>query len=268
MPATTMIVLNLLRDPKVGADRVEEAIKHDPGLVVNVLKLANSAYFGYPKAIASVRAAIVRLGWKRVYQLVVASCVNGMLSEPVQGYDLGSGELWRHSVAVAVATEHLCRQMGIEATDEAFTGALLHDVGKMVIGRFADADFGRLEKLTCDGMSFEAAEREVLGTDHAEVGAMILEKWAFPNELVEVVRWHHDPDGGGGASPVVDMVHIADVLSLSLGIGAGREGVLYEPAEPVVARLQLKDDDIETVAGKIVEDVDEICSALSEPVNP
>jgi putative nucleotidyltransferase with HDIG domain len=263
MPATATNVLRLLREPDVNASDVELAIKYDPGLTANTLKLANSAYFGYPRSISSVRSAVVRLGWKRVYQLVVASCMSKLMDRPLPGYDLPPGELWRHGLAVSVAAEHLARTLNLKSSEEMFTAALLHDIGKMALGNLVDADFRQIAGAASEGLSFEAAERQVLGIDHAEIGAQVLERWNLPPELVEVARWHHDPDRASISGCVVDLVHVADVLCLVLGIGAGRDGLGYKPSSEALSRLRIEPSHLEEVGSEILQSVEEMWEILN-----
>ena len=168
-------------------------------MTANLLKLANSAYFGMPSKIGSVRQAVLLLGLKRLIQMVIASCVSALMDRPVSGYDLSPGELWRHSIAVTVAAEGLVKELNIEAAEEIFTAALLHDVGKLVLGDFVQDDFKKIEDILSQGISFETAENMVLGVNHADIGAEILRKWSLPPELVNAVRWHHDPESAGQA---------------------------------------------------------------------
>lgn len=267
MPGTATRVMRLLSDPDSSATAIEQSVRYDPGLTANILKFANSAYLGFPQKIGSVRQGIVRLGWKRVYQLVVASCVNGLMSKPVPGYDLPPGELWRHCIAVSVATEQLMRRLKLPASEETFTAALLHDVGKLIMGSFVEEGFKRIEVLSAQGTSFEAAEREVIGIDHAEIGAQVLEKWLLPEGLVGVVRWHHEPDRAGEPNPKLDMVHIADVLCLMLGMGTGREGLGYKPSESAITRLGLKTADLEAVASSTLQGVQELSELIESPLD-
>jgi putative nucleotidyltransferase with HDIG domain len=263
VPGTAAKVLKLLRDPRSSAADVEKAMRFDPGFTANVLRMANAAYFGYARKIGSVRQAVVRLGWDRVYQLVVASCVNGIMNKAVPGYCLAPGELWRHAVGVSVSTEHLMKKLSVSVVEEAFTAGLLHDVGKLVMGSFVEADFSRIDELISEkGISFAAAEREVLGINHAEIGAYILESWALPEDLVDVVRWHHEPELAGEGNILVDAVHVADALCLMIGIGTGREGLKYEPAPAVMARLGIQVSELESVAGFVLQDLAEFCESM------
>jgi len=255
-------MLDLLNDPDADAAEVEKVMRYDPGLTANILKLANSAWFAAPGTIGSIRQAVVRLGWKKVYQLAIVSSVHAVMEEPVDGYDLTAGELWRHAVGVSVAAEYLAQEIDLRAPEETFTAALLHDVGKLVMSSQVDADFNKIDGLCAAGAPFEEAERKVLGLDHAEAGARILEKWSLPSSLVGAVRWHHEPDRADPPCTLVDLVHVADVLCLVIGIGIGRDGLQYKPSEGAVARLGIKTAHLERVASRTLQGVEELMSAL------
>jgi len=253
LPGATTKLLSLLDDPNAAVAEIEEILRMDPGLTANVLKLSNSAYFGFQSEIGSVHKAIVLLGAKRLMQLVMTSCVNSVMNKPVPGYGLSTGELWRHSIAVSVAAEGLVEELNPPDTDEIFTAALLHDVGKLVLGEFVKDDIKKIEKIASKDVSFEAAEQIALGTDHAEIGAKILENWGLPKEVVSAVRWHHDPDAADETSTLIDIVHVANVLCLMIGIGVGREGLKYRPSPVVTKRLGIKSAHLEKVASHTLD---------------
>jgi len=136
MPATGVKLLKLLENPDSTASQIEEILRYDASLTANILKLTNSAYFGIPSKISSVKQAIVMLGWQRLLQLVMTMCMSTVMKKQVTGYDLPHGDLWRHSIAVSVAAEVLVKSLEIPRADEVFTAALLHDVGKLILGEF------------------------------------------------------------------------------------------------------------------------------------
>jgi len=251
-------ILKLIDDPQSSAAKIEELLRYDPGITANILKLTNSAYFGLSSRIGSVRQAIVLLGWRHLGKLVVASCVNAILDKPVPGYDLPAGELWRHSIAVSVAAELLAKELGISANDEIFTAALLHDLGKLVLANYVREDLQAIETAAGEGIPFHAAERRVLGTDHAEIGARLLKSWSFPLSLVKAVRWHHDPDAAKEPRAITDLVHVANMLCLMIGIGVGREGLRYEPSQAAAKRLGLKTRQLEFVASQTLQWANEL----------
>ncbi|MBT9437949.1 MAG: HDOD domain-containing protein [Desulfobacterales bacterium] len=262
MPEAAAKLLKLLDNPDATAAQIEQILRYDAGLTANLLKLTNSVYFGLPCKVGSVTQAVVLLGWKKLIQLVMASCVNAVMGKPVPGYDLPAGELWRHSIAVSVAAEGLAKELKVSASEEIFTAALLHDVGKLVLGGFVKEDLEKIETEASRGISFEVAEHMVLGTDHTEVGAQILKNWSFPPALVNAVRWHHDPDSAGKTDTLVDIVHVANILCLMIGIGVGREGLCYKPSPLATKRLGLRTNDLEMVASRTLQYVDDLCDVF------
>jgi putative nucleotidyltransferase with HDIG domain len=258
MPGAAVKLLALIDDPDMSVSQIEAILKHDAGLTANILKLANSAYFGIPSKVGSVRQAVLILGLKRLIQMVIASCVSAVMDKPVPGYDLPPGELWRHSIAVSVAAEGLVKELEIGATEEIFTAALLHDVGKLVLGTFVKDEFAEIEAALKRDVSFEVAEEMVLGTNHADLGAQILTQWSLPSDIVNAVRWHHTPESADKIDTMLDIVHVANVLCLMIGIGAGSDGLQYQPSEVVVERLGLESYHIEKVASQTLQWANEL----------
>ena len=255
MPVTAAKLLPLLKDSDSTANEVESILKYDPGLTANILKLTNSAYFGIPTKVSSVKQAIVLLGWKRLLQVVTTICMSPLMQKSVPGYDIRSGELWRHSVAVSVAAEILVKALKITNADEVFTAALLHDVGKLVLGSFVKKDLEQIETMVAKGITFDVAESMVLGTNHAEVGGQILHKWSFPAELVNAVQWHHDPESCQNGCVLSDIVHVANTLGLMTGFGKVEDGLDMEPFGPVADRLGLKAKDLDAMAEQTLEEI-------------
>ncbi len=253
MPGAAAKVLSLLDDSDVSASQIEEALRYDPGLTANILKMTNSSYFGMVSEVGSLQRAIVVLGIKKVGQIVIASCLNAVMSKSIAGYDLSPGELWEHSVTVSIAAEGLIQELELSVAEEIFTAALLHDIGKLVLGEFVKDDLEEIESLASAGRPFQEAEREVLGTDHAEIGAHILKLWSFPQEIINAVRWHHEPDIADEQSTLLDILHAADILSMLLGTGVGREGLHFETSPSVEKRLGLKSHHVDVVSSRTLE---------------
>ena len=262
IPGSAVRLLELVDQADAPIQEIEEVLRLDPGLTANVLKLTNSAFFGLPAKVGSVKRAVMLLGLNKLKQLIMASCVNAVMDKDIPGYDLPAGELWRHSIAVSVAAEGLVRELNLESGDDIFTAALLHDVGKLVLGQFIDDDYAALEAAAGSSVSFEIAEKEVLGTDHAEVGARILEQWALPDALVHAVRWHHNPENAEAVHQSTDIVHVANMLCLMLGIGVGREGLHYQPSPAVTRRLGLKPFHLEKLASQTIQTMGEMADIL------
>ena len=259
MPAAALEAIGLLQDPEVDIANLMRAIEYDPGLTSNMLRLANSAYYGGSRTINSLRDAIVRLGTKCILQLVVAGAAAPLIRPAVAGYDLAPGELWKHSVAVAVGAERLPAALGIAPPDHAFTSGLLHDIGKIVLGTIMEVDAGPIMALALEeGISFEIAEQRMLDIDHAEAGSALLESWELPEAIVQAIRWHHNPKGFSGDVLAVDLIHVADALCLQGAIGAGSDGLQYRPSREVVERINLTTLAAETTVCGILEGLSEL----------
>ena len=263
MPAAGAKLLALLEEPEVSVHEIEEILRYDPGLTANVLKLANSAYFGIPARIGSVKQAIVLLGLKRLIQLIVASCVGAVLHKSIPGYNMPSGDLWRQSIAVSIAAEALVKDKKNLDVEDYFTPALLHDVGKLVLGGFVKEDLKAIENITNKGIPFVVAENMILGTDHAEIGAKILEAWSFPPDIVKAVRWHHDPEASDESNMQIDVVHLANILCQSNATGNGGSDQAVELSAAVIDRLGIQMRHFEKISGKVSRWVDELSEALT-----
>jgi putative nucleotidyltransferase with HDIG domain len=255
MPATAAKLLPLLDNPDSTPSEVENIVKYDPGLTANILKLTNSAYFGIPTKVSSIKQAVILLGWKRLMQVVTTICMSPLMKKAVPGYDLRGGELWRHSIAVSVAAELLVKALKIPDADEVFTAGLLHDVGKLILGSFVKKDLEQIQAMVTKGISFDVAESMVLGTNHAEVGGQILHKWSFPADLVNAVQWHHDPESCENSCILSDIVHVANTVGSMTGCGKAEERMNIEPSGPVTERLGLKANHLEAIAQQTSEEI-------------
>jgi putative nucleotidyltransferase with HDIG domain len=259
LPTASAEVIRLIQDPKAPSSRIAQAIEYDPSLTANVLRLANSSFFGFPRSVSTVKDALFRLGTNQVFQLVVAATVGKMAQTPVSGYDLSGGDLWDHLVGTAIGSVKVSKALNIEVPSYTFTAALTHDVGKVVLGTFVEINAESIRELAYERkLPFEQAEQEVLGIDHAEVGARLLEHWNLPEYLVDVVRWHHRPEAYDGDAPLAaNVVHVANVLCLMAGVGAGLDALSYRPSTHAMAALGLEimllDDIVYDVIQELME---------------
>jgi putative nucleotidyltransferase with HDIG domain len=111
---------------------------------------------------------------------------------------LHPGELWRHGVTCAQISQLVLRKVGWAEDSYAYTAALLHDVGKLILDQFVDSSFDQICRLMATGSTPVQAEKKVLGIDHSEVGGLLGKSWKFPDLLTEAIRSHHrslDADG-------------------------------------------------------------------------
>lgn len=265
LPIVAQRLVHVVSDPRSTPGDIADIIRLDPALTANVLKAANSAYFGYRQPISSFSEALFRLGTAWVYQTAVSSLVYSNMQRPAPGYEISSQDLWIHSAGVAVLADYLATQLNIKNSGSIFTAGLIHDIGKLALEESVAENYQEISDLVSqDNMPFEMAERKVLGIDHAEAGALIASKWNFPEPLINGVRWHHDPDNAEGGNPLVDVVHIADVTCLMQGLGLGRDGLHYRPSEKAVERLNLTSATLEKATAQLLDSIEYIKNVFCE----
>ena len=245
LPETVLRVMQITEDPKAGITDLAEVLISDQALAARVLKLANSAFYGSSRRIGTVSSAVVILGMRTTRNLVMAASCEALLEGEVAGYGLPRGVLLRHSLACASAAQALAKRAKYRGMEEAFVAGLLHDIGKVVMNAYERDQFGEVLVMVSGGMTYFEAERAVFGFDHAEAGGCLLERWNLPLALVSAVQHHHAPLDAPGDSPLPCLVHAADAVCLSLGIGlrlGGRTDTL-QPETLFVLGLTPKDFD-------------------------
>jgi putative nucleotidyltransferase with HDIG domain len=250
MPRAAIKLRELLAKEDVAVDEIVEILRHDPGLATNVLRLANSAFFGVPRKVETLKHAVTLLGIKRFAQIAVSASMSKAMDAAVEGYDLSPGELWLHSIAVSRTAEVLARHKKFAETNDVFTPALLHDMGKLVLGQFVKEERHKFERITAKGLPLDVAEHMVLGTDHAEIGALILARWSFPDDIVNAVRWHHNPERNKKPTTKSDMTYLSNLMCQP---GEGSNSANVQPvmlSSAVLNRLGIKVDQYEVIAAK------------------
>jgi len=242
MPQAGMKLSMLLKEEDVSIEEIEKILRHDPGLAANVLRLANSAYFGMPTKVSTLKHAVMLLGVKRFAQIAVTASMNKAMNSAVEGYGLSPGELWLHSISVSTLSEALAKNRNVPENSDCFTPALLHDLGKLVLGEFVKKELPDIERLVAEGVPFVIAEKEVIGTNHAEIGALILSKWRFPEDLINAVRWHHLPQGEENSTLHQDIVYLANLICHSSADRESDQGQNMMPHASVLKRLRINSE--------------------------
>lgn len=257
IPAAVEEVVTMLGDPQADYGRLSEVIETDPGLTLNILRLANTPLFGGVAQIESVRQAVVQLGADRVLQMAIAIGIAPRAVKPVRGYGLEQGELLRHSLAVGVGAEALAKELGITPPTHTFTAGLLVNIGKMVMGEFLELDEEAIIAMAHEEMvPFEEAEQRILGISHSEVGAVLLKYWGIPESIITVVRYHLRPEDYPQDDMALNLVHMGDIIARMTGIGLGLDGMAIAPSVVVAGRLNLTAEAMENVMIHVAEETD------------
>jgi HD-like signal output (HDOD) protein len=225
LPATVARLASLVVRPDWSLNEAAHLVEFDPALTGRLLRLANSAAMAGLSPVNTARDAIMRVGIGPALAFAAASGLRKQLKRALPEYGLTEGQLWRHSVASALAVEPIARRARTPVPPECFTAALLHDIGKIVLARFLSPDELKwlAEARDLGGSSLQA-EMEVLGVNHAELGGQIAGHWKLPERLAAGITFHHTPDDGHDL--VCDVVYLANIAAKRIG-----EGVVRAPDE-------------------------------------
>lgn len=199
----------LLTDSNSSIQDIVTLIRFDPGIAARVLQSANSAFYSKGTRCFTVEEAVHRVGYERVYELVAYAVASQVLVRPLEAYGIEQDEMWRSSVACALAAQILAGLIG-EDRDTAYTVGLLHSVGMLAIDEWIMRNHPEL-RLANQGFPNEACENErtLLGFTQAETGAALLRHWDFPLSMSEPVRWQYFPRSTAGHQRMACLLHAA-----------------------------------------------------------
>lgn len=198
LPQSATRLVCLLSDGDPDMREIVKVIEFDPTLTLKLLRIANSAIGSSKRNIGTVREALIRLGTGTVAGIVIGTCVRPLMGKRIPGYNVSESDFWKHSLTTAFAAESIQAHSSNWHGQLAFTAAILHDIGKLVLGHFLNAELSSwLERAITEGKqpAFKA-EKEILSLHHAEVGGIIAQNWALPDCLVKGIVYHHEPEEG------------------------------------------------------------------------
>lgn len=240
-PVSLDRILSIAGDPDAGAEELASAIQMDPAITARVLKLANSAYFGFSRKVESVDAAVVVVGFRNVRNLAACAVVAPMFEGA--GGGVGLAGLWRHSCAVAEAA----RLVAVDRNEDdgpAYVSGLLHDLGQSVLATALGERYSNVIEKREVGARLLTAERKELGVDHAWAGGEMIERWQLSSRIVRSIRFHHKPHPEGGAEAA--QIAIAEYLAERCDFGDPNDPNECSPPAPETLRiLQLQSGDVE-----------------------
>jgi HD-like signal output (HDOD) protein len=220
MPHVASKVLELAGSPETTANRLQKVIQDDQAMAARILKIANSALYGCSRKIKTLTEAIVMLGFNTIRSLVVTSAARNMYLKEGKTMGLKERLLWEHSIGCAIACRVLVSARHTHFAEEAFLAGLMHDIGKLVLNQYASDVFDEIvQEVYNDGRQFIDVERELLGFDHSEVGALLVAKWKLSPALEEAISQHHSPDSFTEDRLILCYLDMANNLCKREGIG-------------------------------------------------
>ena len=222
IPTLPSIVFELnkhLRDPDTSIKIVCDTIEKDQAIALKILKLVNSAFYGFRSKISDLRNAVVLLGYNAVRNAIVSLSVINAFPKRLTLMDFDISQFWKHSLAVAVTSKNIAQLSKKESPDNCFVGGLLHDTGKVILAQyFPDLFESVWSTLQNEHLTFYEAEQRELPIDHTKIGAHLAAKWQLPRGLVDAIRWHHDFQPESKSANFVQNIYLANIIVNSYDI--------------------------------------------------
>jgi putative nucleotidyltransferase with HDIG domain len=238
VPETLRKLSVIMEKPNVSLTEISNFVQSDPALTFRVLKMVNSAIYGFPGRISSVSHAIMLLGLNVVKGLLIGISVFELMKKTMTG-------LYEHSMGCAAAASIIAKKKGIREPEEVYVAGLLHDIGKVVMALEFSATYEvALACAVAEDISIGEAEKRCFADNHTTLGGFISEKWRFPKKLTEAILYHHAPHYAKFAIVETAIVHLADILIKARGLGFSGDHIVPIVNETAFDSLQLTEQDI------------------------
>lgn len=220
LPDVVNKIVTLVQDEKTTAKDLCKLISYDQAISIRLLKVANSAYYGFLKEVATIQHSIVILGFDEVKRLSLGIAMFNFMQKAGDETSLVMDEFWKHSIGCSLASRIICKKVGIDP-DIISTASLLHDIGKLILDNLFNKEYSIVvERSKKEEVSSIEVEKEILGFDHSEVGLWLCEKWQFPPSLVMPIAYHHKVDESDQENILqTSVLHLADIITKKASIG-------------------------------------------------
>ncbi|MFO7569563.1 MAG: HDOD domain-containing protein [Smithellaceae bacterium] len=250
VPAVLKRLSSVIEKPRITIVEISAFISNDPALTTKVLKMVNSAIYGFPGRIASVSHATMLLGLNVIKGLLLGVSVFELMQKTMSG-------LYEHSLACAIASRIIAQKKGMKEPEEVSVAGLLHDIGKVILTlEFSKEYQAAMNEALEKKISIFEAEKNQFSATHADVGSWLAEKWRFPRNLIEVIEYHHRPALAKNAPMETAIVHVADMLVRARGIGFAGENFVPEVNLMAFELLKLSDADIKDVLQEMEDNME------------
>ncbi len=259
-------ILKVIEDENHSLKQVVKLVENDASLTTEVLKVANSATYFRGMPVNTVNRAVLVLGEMMVVGVAICASSSIVFNSALEGYESPEGDMWEHSLRAAIASREIAKYTKNKVTPGlAFTSGLLHDIGKSVISEFLVGTAADMTEACEKGKvhDFLEAERKAVGTDHAEVGCQLAEKWGLPVALKTVIKQHHSPVKADAKHiALVYTVHLGDLIAMLGGYGTGVDALSYKIDNNYENYIKIDKDEFSLILLKVQEEFELIKETL------
>ncbi|EKD29022.1 MAG: metal dependent phosphohydrolase [uncultured bacterium] len=252
LPHLMMKFTQMAKDPHTSMSAFSEEVSKDHTLTSKLLRLVNSAFYGFPGRISTVTQALVLLGIDALKGLIVTSNVfDGLTPEAYP--------LWRHSLLVSLTARQICLIHSIPDVEECAVAGLLHDIGKVILFLETPNEYRLvIQKAKEENVPIFKMEREIMGFDHAEIGEWICKKWTLPAKLAYPIGFHHNPVLAQEYKTRTNVVALANAIVKGIGASA-EEGISLENLPECVENdIKLNSEQLNKIIEKVEPEIENL----------
>lgn len=256
LPEIVTKVMDIVRDPRSSAEHLGRVISCDPGLTSRVLRLVNSAYYGFPRQISSIQQAIAMVGFTTIRGLVLSSSIFRIFTPRSAGeraFDYK--RFWKHSLYTSIAAKQINKFLYNKEDENLFTAAMLHDIGKIILEQYDHENYiqayNEIENIF-DSKSVLDTERKYCLVSHPEMGSFVADKWNLPQVINDSILYHHDPKEMKNIDPIVVIIYMANIFS---NVYLEKLDVVYEMFDSELMKfMNIDREDLEKLKESIEEE--------------
>jgi len=247
LPIVYQQLFSKMSNPNVSVPQLADIVSKDQSLAAKVLKLVNSAFYGYKKEITTISRAMVILGFRTVRNAALAISVFDYVSGTADDDMFPVEDFWKHSLCTASAAKVLGLKVGIKQQEETFICGLLHDVGKIIMKKYFPEDFSEVSRYAIENnTTWSAAEDALLGVNHCTMAKAVLRSWNFPPNLIEAVQFHHSLSSSASYPDMVALISVCNHVAYDLGMGSPASQPASECDPSALKELGITHEDLET----------------------
>ena len=235
LPIVAIKVTQLANSESTTIQDFEEVIKLDPALVMRLLRLVNSPFFGLTSKVESLSKAVVFVGLKQLRNLVAVEAARDIFSDSDKNSDFSRRNLWINSATVAVLAQLISKRIFGQEGDDVFLAAILHDIGIIVEDQMVPEEFYKAchAYVSGDQDLLYSGEDKIIGTNHTKIGAVMAQDWKLTDQVVEAIRYHHDHTKSYPVPSAISILQLAEFMVCKL-----KYGVVFDKIDPLPKYLE------------------------------
>ncbi len=260
LPTIYRKIEEAVEDPDTSFEDIARITINDQGLSARLLRLANSAFYGYPSTVSNISDALTVIGLQQFKNMALSTCIMGVFKGMPAGL-VSMEQFWRKSIACGLCARIMALELREANSERFFLGGLLHRVGRLILFKSRpEASIEIMEIGKTRDIHLHHIETEVLGFNHADVGGALLEYWKLPASLSELVTHYHKPTHTRISIQDVSLIHLSDFITEALGMGYTGERYVPQFSEAAWGHSGMDETNLPVIVDELKRQYEDVCN--------